>query len=1126
MGPSKLHTIARLNEDINFDNDESPGISKGSYHNQRSYLSLYEMRHKNLSMHPLGLESTTPQKSAAEVSQLKLESLILDKNWNDKLDDFQLEELRDGFFDPMFTKPEKNTADYYDSYPKRIKKRTYSIQTILPTIKQFFTGKFKDNCKNKWPQVLKFVLSFFISFVLCVIRPSGVWIGHNHRYLMPIAAILHHPVRNIGVQLEMTAFSILGLVFGLGWSSLAWYVSTATKVVSNFQGGILFQSLFMALMFSVWLKSYYPRFMYFGTSFGMAIIYTHTVELVHHASMMRWMFFRDFALSYVFGLILSLLICVLIYPHSGNESLMTHYNDTVKSFRELLVGMVDSEQFNNKEKMSVLHSKMIQSLNIDLSESFRDFFNQMSIAQFDKDHLEQFRNHLTSFSSPLRVIPLMNMLFDKEELEKLYTNLDTHAEESKGKGSSNGIANSNSASSSQSPEVYSASHSPFTPKGTDLPHHLTGYSEFYVKILKKTFSKPVFDLILEMILVLEKVSMALTAYNYDRSSKRDPKSVVQILEEVNTKLKKKIYRLDITYKKFTQSNIFSQDLLSDHESVNIFLYLRYLRNSSKQLVGVVESCVTLSTDIHWRIQLPQYPLKKALHRLPKQCAIDEGSDSFLRYFETKKAVDDIFERIYNSYTSKHAYTKPLNENERVRAIDHRDFGLHTTKNTYRYRLWQLSRILVGPEMKWTFKIVFVIVFLCIPAWLPESHHWYANYQCWWAPMSFYILVHRKPTGGYNKLLMRLGISVLAMFWGWAANQARHYSNAFVICTFAALLCVPASINLLWYGNPKVTFAALISFTVVALEPYSIDDRSTLNTASIWKNTWITSLSLIIGILVSVTINWIFWSYKARTELRLAMSSLLLHLSQSYQSIADRYLYRDTNDSPTEMTLAFAHIREVRMTQNIDAVRNLLKRARLEPNYISNFNADKYDTLLTSCQYLLEKLIEARISGTYFEVWDRDMNKEVTRALLSLRRDSVASVIFVFYVIGNCFRSRNRIPKYLPNTILSRKRLFDYLSAFTSHTDPREHTNTHTQEHLGTQLLKNKIGKFSQPEEKYESAFDDDVNFPPKQEFSVDEYQRLHWTEVYGVVFGKAFTDVCEAVQNLSNCCKDILGEEG
>lgn len=148
--------------------------------------------------------------------------------------------------------------------------------------------------------------------MICVIRPSGRWIGHEFRYFLPIAVLIHHPVRNIGVQLEMTISSIIGASFGLGWSALAWYVSTATKPTANYQGGILFQSLTMALLFAIWLRSVYRRFFYFTTSFSISIIFTHTVRLASSKFDLKWQIFGilESHISSVFAISLGLCMCI------------------------------------------------------------------------------------------------------------------------------------------------------------------------------------------------------------------------------------------------------------------------------------------------------------------------------------------------------------------------------------------------------------------------------------------------------------------------------------------------------------------------------------------------------------------------------------------------------------------------------------------------------------------------------------------------------------------------------------------------------------------------------------------------------------------------------------------------
>ena len=1093
---------------LNPDQNKLFSVSKGSY-NQQSYLSLLDLKNKNQDRKRHTPPTQSPQISSPtsynSFSQLRLKELADSHNW-DQLEDFELEELRDGFFDAIFTKPEKKYLNIDDISHLDLKDQFHGFFYIKSSDLKLFYEDLRNKLMEKWVLIVKFFIPFFIAFVLCVIKPVGSWIGHDYRSFLPIGVILHHPVRNIGVQLEMTMFSLVGITFALGWSSLAWYVSTATGPTASHQGGILFQSLTIALTFAIWLKTYYQRFLYFSLSFGIIIIFTHTVSLVFSKEDLHWMLFRDITLSYVFGILLSLFTCVIISPHSGNKALLSDFRHTLTSAKGFLIGLINKDTVDDFDQLFKLKQVMIESLTIKLSQSYGDFFNQFSVARFNRYKLEEFRNALTTFYGPLRVIPLKNKLLDKEMLTKIYDTLNKNKSNSNMNDEYPRIPFTEFNSEADTPRNYSGG---VTPRHGMIPvADVSPYENFYISVMQKQFGKYVVGLIVEMIVVLELLDESVSVFLKYNSEKPQVTEITEKIEDAKFKLKKRINKLDRAYKDFTKSNIFSNDLLSNSECVIMFVFLRYLRNSSKNLLAVLDACRDMGKDIHWRPQPPHYPLKKALHRLPKQCTIDEGSDSFLHYYDTKKDVEEIFEQVYNTYTSKHAYIKNGDKRESLRAIDHDDFNLHTTHNGPRYKLWKFSNMVSGFEMKWSLKIVLCIIFLCLPTWLPGSYKWYQQFHCWWAALIFFMLVHRKPTGGFQRLLIRLVISIFCMFWGWAACQAKHFGSPYVICTFAGILAVPIAINLLIYRNPKTSFAGLISFIVVSLNSYS-EDQNDLNTANIWKTTWIISLSLIIGITTSVCVNWIFWSYKARTEVRLAVSSLLSYLSQSYQSVTDRYLYRDLDDQPTEMTLTFGLIREVRLTQNIEAIRGLLKRAILEPNYVSNFDYTKYEKLIDSCQLLMEKLIECRISGLYFQIWEQDKNKDATRALLSLRRDAVASVIFVFYVLSNCFRSKNKIPKYLPNTILVRKKLFDYINKLDKQ-DERI-TETFKFGNLQKRLFANK------------NDFYNELN--TDRESTVDDYKKLHWTEVYGMVFASAFTDVSEAVDSLVDCCKNILGEE-
>ncbi|KAG0678164.1 hypothetical protein C6P43_001858 [Kluyveromyces marxianus] len=952
---------------------------QGSY-DKKSYLSVTGLRAAKY-----GRDSKTSC-SRVNLSQMKLDKLMEGKKW-EELETFGLEELRNGFFDPVYTGYERIIPS--DPLNKeKVHQKPLFPSTDIKEIRKF------------WKPIMKYCIAIFIANVLCLIEPAGSWFGGDYRYFLPLALLIHHPVRTVGVQCELTIQSIIGGAVGMGYSALIWYVSTATEPVAK-------------------------------------------------------------------------------------EQVKNTLVSALEDIKILLTSLVDSNHCDDTDRIREAQHSMIQNINISLSEGLREFSNQATITIFDPECLKELRNIITFTTSPLRVLPLKNVILTRSELDRFLH---------EGTGLESPSPREGSA---DSPMVISGAVTPL-PSAISPTTPIDIDAAIYSNILRSSFAKAIFQLIREMLLVLENTQYCMEVCSTFFVNKNDIEEAKSKLEKLQKRLRRKIYKLDVTYKEFTKTDFFCKDLLQDPNSIDAFLFLRYIRQSAKSMIALTERTVDLINNRHFRICLPNYPLKRSLTRLPNQCALDQGGDTVLHYFETKRDVDEAFEKIYNSYTSKHKYNdgKGKKFETYTRAIDHNDFNFHTATNPIRFKLWQLTTILTGPELKSSLKVAFILTFLLLPSWLKESHVWYDSYHCWWSPAIFFILTNRRNVATWKGILRRFLYGVFSIVWAFCGCVSRH-NSPYVIATFGAILSVPLAINFFVIKNTKSSFTALACFDIIALGIYAKGDGKRLDTSMIWKNTWITGIALLIGVLLSIPTTWLVWSFKTRRELRLAMSSLLSHISQSYQSVTDRYLYRDIDDDPTNLTLRLSNIREVRLYQSLIAARNLLDRAKQEPNYISNFKPYLYEDLIDNCMVLLEKVIEARISGQYFEVWENDADEEITHALLSLRRDSVSSVIFVFYILSNCFRSKNKIPKYLPNPMLSRKKLYDFINKFES---------------LRKSQLENSTSPFKKSYLKSNYAVTKDI-------------EKTHWTEVHGMAFSRAYTDFTFHLDRVVKLSREILGEE-
>lgn len=100
---------------------------------------------------------------------------------------------------------------------------------------------------------------------------------------------------------------------------------------------------------------------------------------------------------------------------------------------------------------------------------------------------------------------------------------------------------------------------PVTPLPTgfgSLPNGVALNSELYLSVLRSTFSKDIFALIVEMIIVLENMAKGLKCFEKSKSKKDEIEELNKLFNHSSQKLKRKIYNLDVCYKEFTKSNFF------------------------------------------------------------------------------------------------------------------------------------------------------------------------------------------------------------------------------------------------------------------------------------------------------------------------------------------------------------------------------------------------------------------------------------------------------------------------------------------------------------------------------------------------------------------------------------------
>ena len=256
-------------------------------------------------------------------SHLQLEHLL--QAVDADLDGYGLKESRDGFFDASFYRPLKRDHGYLmrkaaGTLPDAFRKKNHplSLRRFIPQQLREANAFFRNiGSSRAGIRLLKTFLGFFISYIICLVPASRDWLG-KYNYIMVVSALHNHPGRAIGSQIDGAILTILGTVAGLGWGSLALYVSTSTATAQSGYGGVLATFLVIFAAIIGWLRCVFIRLFQALIAAGVAILYTCLADT---SQSVGWKKVFDYGIPWVLGQAVCLVIAVLVFPDAGSRSL-------------------------------------------------------------------------------------------------------------------------------------------------------------------------------------------------------------------------------------------------------------------------------------------------------------------------------------------------------------------------------------------------------------------------------------------------------------------------------------------------------------------------------------------------------------------------------------------------------------------------------------------------------------------------------------------------------------------------------------------------------------------------------------------------------------------------------------
>lgn len=269
---------------------------------------------------------------------------------------YGISEMRDSFFDATFDVPSHHDPNELSQQAQATlplafrKKNPLSVSGFLPTQKRELLGVFRRVTTTRAGiKLLKTFVAFYIAYVLCLVPSVRNALGGRY-YIATVSVILGHPGRTIGTQIEGTIQMIIGATTGLGWGALGLWLSTSTSTARIGYGGVLAVFLFLYIFIIALIRSYYIRTYQGIISAGIAIAYACLADVSDNE--VSWAKLLDFAIPWVLGQAIALLVCVAVSPQAGARPLATALH---QAFETMLVTTslvsIRSTSTNHKYRM-------------------------------------------------------------------------------------------------------------------------------------------------------------------------------------------------------------------------------------------------------------------------------------------------------------------------------------------------------------------------------------------------------------------------------------------------------------------------------------------------------------------------------------------------------------------------------------------------------------------------------------------------------------------------------------------------------------------------------------------------------------------------------------------------------
>ncbi|KAL8982255.1 MAG: hypothetical protein Q9177_005328 [Variospora cf. flavescens] len=811
----------------------------------------------------------------------------------DELETYGINEMRDGFFDATFYRPLRRNRQ--EMMKRASETLPLALQTHHPLSLKYFVPRQWSELKDSVRQIattrsglelFKSFLGFFVAYIVCLIPASRQWLG-SHNYILPLSALVNHAGRPIGSQIDGAFLTIVGTAAGLGWGSLAMFVSTSTATARNGYGGVLAAFLVIFTVTVAVLRCTFIRLYQAVISAGIAICYLCLADTSENVG---WRKIFNYGIPWVLGQAICLIISFLVFPATGARALTLSFHDALGTINQSLV-------FPRGDDLSLRRDLSWHFVR--LSTAIRDFTIEISVSRFAPDDVRSLRNLAQSVIRALLSVKPDSQLFD----------IPSHT-----LGKENAIV--------------SGTQKILVDKGNPVEQAAPSVLE----LIGGRLASPTRGLINAMaacIAICDAVIIDLGGQRRYIRPCHHPQQLSQALQQLSAS----IDSFDAADAALIADPTFPPMASTIPEAVALFLFVHPLRQAADKVHAFSEKVLEMQQSRpSWAFRLPSYPLRKQFIRTNRQVRHDRGGLTAGFYFRTKAQLDrtmeDLQSRPFVPISKKDVPggdgipVATTTEKQQTAATPEPRLG-QTDQTKFRYKVWEILHRMQGFESRFALKIVLVTTLLSVPAWLEQSSDWWNANDAWWTVVAVWLMTHPRVSGTFQDLATRLLCVVLGAVWGGLAYAAGN-GNPYVMAIFAAIFMIPMIHRYTQSPHPRSGIIGCISFTVVSLSTMIDQDRSSTVTIA-----WTRGLAFAVAITTSVLTNWVLWPFVARHELRKSLSAMMLHQAILYRGVISKYILYVDGQEPSAQDIERSEMLEGRLREGFVRIRQLLELTRHE-----------------------------------------------------------------------------------------------------------------------------------------------------------------------------------------------------